>query len=87
MALNFSHPTGKANFTEVIAGSLTVWFSYETPIAFRDGYGAPVIMRENDWQTTTGRHLNYVSSTADRISGDEFTKLYTDVLIRRGLSI
>ena len=39
---------------------LTIYFSYETPIAFE--LGDALVLRENDWKQTTGKHLNYLST-------------------------
>ena len=35
------------------------WFSYNTLVAFQKGYGS-VVARQNDWSTTTGKHLNAI---------------------------
>lgn len=45
-----------ATFTQVTFGPLTVWFSYETLVAFQMR-GEPVVVRENTWGATTGKHL------------------------------
>lgn len=45
----------KANFTKVKVGPLTLWFSYETVIAFSTGLD--IVARVNDWNNTTGRHI------------------------------
>lgn len=54
-------------------GPIRVWYSYRTPVAFQDGNG-PIIVRQNDWGPTTGKHLNAIDggNKADRISGGEF---------------
>ncbi len=53
---------------------LTVYFSYNTPVAFIGGNG--LIIRENDWSTTTGRHLNWIDPDKNkRIPGDKFEEL------------
>jgi len=71
MALKLTHPTDKANFSCLEIGHLTIWFSYETPIAYHDSNG--FVIRENDWGPTTGKHLNSVNSDHDRrISGAAF---------------
>ena len=54
-------------------GDVTVYFSYETPVAFKaPGHG--LVVRENDWGTTTGKHLNWIDSGDHklRIPGFEF---------------
>lgn len=35
------------------------WFSYQTLIAFQK-CGGPLIVRQNDWSVTTGKHLNKI---------------------------
>jgi hypothetical protein len=35
------------------------WFSYSTLVAFKP-CGGPLIVRENDWGPTTGKHLNAI---------------------------
>jgi hypothetical protein len=47
------------NSVKVIIGELTLWFSYQTVIAFQQGWGETVIT-ENIWGTTTGKHLNEI---------------------------
>ncbi len=47
------------NFVKVwIQGSGWVAFSYKTIIAF--ACGGTVTVRQNDWSTTTGKHLNAI---------------------------
>lgn len=60
-------PTSKA----LSFGNATIYFSYETIIAVEDSDG--LIIRENSWSKTTGKHLNAINSNHDlRISGEEF---------------
>lgn len=68
----------KPNFTKVNIGTVMVWFSYDTPIAFRV-YGQPRVVRENIWGPTTGKHLNAIdggtkTAKAERVSSDEFNR-------------
>jgi hypothetical protein len=72
------HPTGRPNFSRVELGDgdLSVYFSYETPIAFNTRATGWVV-RENEWGPTTGRHLNYVDDgSSTRVSGVEFRRLF-----------
>ncbi len=53
-----------------------LWFSYRTPVAFWVA-GKGLTVRENDWGSTTGRHLAAIERAweADgtiRISGEDF---------------
>ncbi len=65
-------------------GELTVYFSYQTPVAFRV-YGNPAIVRENDWGPTTGKHLNWIDggskeSKAQRLSGEDFEQRLAELV-------
>lgn len=67
----------KTNFTKVNIGTITVWFSYDTPIAFRSS--GERVVRENIWSTTTGKHLNAIDggtkeAKANRVSSEEFDR-------------
>jgi hypothetical protein len=61
-------------------GPLSVWFSYQTPIAFQVG-GQPRVVRQNDWRQTTGKHLNAIDgggrdARKERVTGETFEKLW-----------
>jgi hypothetical protein len=64
-------------------GGVDVYFSYETPIAFR----APttgLVVRSNDWGPTTGRHLTAIDGgskerKAARVPGPEFERMLSAV--------
>lgn len=76
MALTISHPTDRPNFTRADLGDITIWFSYETPIAFRAPGLRGTVVRENDWSTTTGKHLNYINEDKSaRVDTDTFLGL------------
>jgi len=38
---------------------MTIYFSYDTPIAFHDREHGFVV-RRNDWGTTTGKHMKWI---------------------------
>lgn len=64
----------------VQVGNLTLYFSYRTVIAFQDGYSSLVIT-ENMWGRTTGKHLNWINSDKSRrISYVEFKQKLEDCL-------
>jgi hypothetical protein len=49
-----------------------VYFSYKTPVAFRT-FKTGLVVRENDWGPTTGKHLNAIcTDKKTRIPGDQF---------------
>lgn len=60
-------------------GKVTVWFSYQTPIAFQVD-GRERVVRVNDWKTTTGKHLNaiYGGNKKSRVSGADFERLWSE---------
>lgn len=62
-----------SNFHMVDLGNVSVWFSYETPIAFKVD-GQQRVVRENVWGTATGNHLNWVDGgdKARRVSSEDF---------------
>ena len=45
-----------SNFTAVELDDLTIYFSYETPVAFETN--DDLVLAENVWSQTTGKHLN-----------------------------
>lgn len=52
-----------------------VYFSYKTPVAFRTRE-AGLRVRQNDWSTTTGKHLNAIDggNKKTRIPGEQFER-------------
>lgn len=69
----------KSNFTLVEIGMVTLWFSYETVVAFshpRVDAGRRKVC-ENMWSTTTGRHLNEIDGgdKKSRLKRDDFIEL------------
>lgn len=82
-----SHPTDRPNFTEVTVGPIDLTFSYRTVIAFR-GPGEPsLVVSENCWGPTTGKHLNYVSDRAGRVPRGEFEARLSAMLDRVNVEV
>ncbi len=78
-----------ANSLRVDIGALTLYFSYETIVDFHGVEGLKV--RQNDWSTTTGKHLNWIDGGGTlekkkRLPGQEFEELLTKELARYGLT-
>ena len=76
----------------VTFGPLSVWFSYTTPIAFQ--YHNNLVVRKNDWGSTTGKHLNWIDggnhdpvSKLARMSGPAFEQALSDAMLREGNKI
>lgn len=44
---------------QIILPGLTVWFSYDTPVAFLP-HGGERMVSLNEWGQTTGKHLNAI---------------------------
>jgi len=73
------------NSLVVTIGNLDLWFSYKTIMAFRtfeDGFH----IRENDWSTTTGKHLNWINRDKSiREDSETFEKNLQQVLKKHNL--
>lgn len=75
------------NAMRVDVGMLTLFFSYQTPVAFRT-YNSGLVVRENEWGPTTGKHLNWLDSgRSNRISGEDFENKLQEVLKEHDLQI
>jgi hypothetical protein len=78
--------TIKPNLTEVTIGSLDLYYSYETVIAFRDGVGLKV--SQNCWSNTTGRHISLLESDkAKLIKSDLFDDMLLEAMKRHNLTV
>lgn len=67
---------------------LTLWYSYETIVAFREKYAEPLNVRQNDWGTTTGKHLNWIDGGAkkSRLPFAEFEEKLKNLLTAYNLA-
>ena len=54
---------------------MELYYSYKTLVAFR--YNGRLVVRENDWSTTTGKHLNLLDGgdKKSRVGAGEFFDL------------
>jgi hypothetical protein len=74
-----------AHALEVTIGTLTVYFSYKTPVAF-DTPQEGTVCRENSWGVTTGKHLNWIQPDKKaRVKSSDFELQFKKVLTRYGL--
>ena len=75
------------NALAVSVGALDVYFSYRTPVAFRTP--GRLVVRENDWGPTTGKHLNWIDDGDKdaRVSGAEFERLLSEEIERREATV
>ncbi len=76
---DYSSTNYGAHALRVDLGVLTVWFSYQTPVAFQVS-GRPQVVRKNDWSTTTGKHLNRIDcgDKKSRVSAERFAELWSE---------
>jgi len=77
-----------AHSLAVTVGSLTIYFSYKTPIAFCTGGRRYV--RENEWGPTTGKHLNWIDDgeKKNRIPGEQFEEMLSqEIRDREGKAV
>lgn len=70
---NMSENTTR-NFHMVTINDLDLYFSYETVVAFQRR-NKPLIVSENIWTKTTGKHLNWISNKEDRMEHKDFLRL------------
>jgi hypothetical protein len=68
------------NSLEITIGSVKVWFSYTTPIAFKVD-GDQLVVRRNVWSNTTGRHMNFIDGGKhrSRVNAEVFERLWNDL--------
>lgn len=76
------------NFVQVIidgqqGSRYSLWFSYKTLVAF--AVNDMRVVRENDWGTTTGKHLNHIDGgcKANRVKSAEFQEKYKEMVTDR----
>lgn len=77
------HPNERPNFVVVEIGDIRLSFSYNTCIAyFAPGEG--LVVSENVWGPTTGRHISMVSDHRSdaRLNRIEFERRLADVMTR-----
>ena len=72
----------KPNLTMVEIGLVTLYFSYETLIAFQHpAAGTRFVVSENQWTATTGKHLTEIdgrrtkTAQRERVPAAEFNAL------------
>lgn len=54
------------NFSKLIVDNATIWFSYETPIAFKVKYSInDTFIAKNQWSRTSGKHINRVKEEVE----------------------
>lgn len=70
------------NALQVSMDGLTLFYSYQTIVAYRDAQDGLTIC-ENIWGTTTGKHLNWIHPDhSRRVSYNEFREKLADAIER-----
>lgn len=70
-----------AHTLEVDLGLLSLFYSYDTIVAFCDEQG--LVCSVNQWTVTTGKHLNWIQpDKKQRVNGETFNKLLAEALAR-----
>ena len=78
---NYGHHTKRLDLENI-----TLWYSYETIIAYRDNQDGRVVS-ENCWSTTTGKHLNWIDQgdKKNRKPRSEFETMLKNACARHGI--
>jgi len=68
--------TRREDYPEV---GVTLWYSYDTVVAFRVS-GQDKVVSENVWGTTTGKHLNWIDEgdKKNRLPYAEYKRLLNE---------
>ena len=76
---NYNEKNNTPNTVGVTVDGVDIYFSYQTPIAIR--HGGKLVVRENNWGPTTGKHLNSIDGGKkdERVSGECFKRVCAEV--------
>lgn len=71
------------NLKRVDIENYTFWYSYDTLVAFVVS-GHNLVVHENIWSNTTGKHLNVIDGGRkdERVDTDTFQRLLQELVIR-----
>jgi hypothetical protein len=79
---NYDNSNYGAHTLRVCLGNMTIYYSYETIVAYDDNQDG-LVCSENQWSTTTGKHLNWIQPDKKaRINGETFGAMLTEALKR-----
>lgn len=71
----YSNDNYGAHTLKVDLGEITLYYSYETIVAYEDDRDG-LVCSTNIWGTTTGKHLNWIQSLkSKRIDNVEFCEM------------
>lgn len=85
---NYSSDNYSGHCLRIWLGSLILYFSYKTIIAFEDGH-EDIKVSENLWDPTTGKHLNWIDdgNKKDRLPREKFEQLLNSTFEKHNLVI
>lgn len=77
---NYSSKNYGASTLMVRLAGLTLWYSYDTIVAF-DSCKHGFVISQNVWSTTTGKHLNWIDPDKKaRVPHNQFEDLLADAM-------
>lgn len=81
---NYSSDNYSAYTLRFDFGGYTLWYSYKTLVAFR-APNHPLVVSENVWTPTTGKHLNMIDGgeKKNRVDHQTFQRLVSELLRRK----
>lgn len=60
--------------TRLYLGNIVIWFSYETPVAYRVPGIAGTIVSDKGWSQTTRRHIGSIEGRRAPIAHEDFER-------------
>jgi len=71
------------NTIAIMLNDLTIYFSYNTIVAF--DFNGELFVVKNEWGPTTGKHLNWIDGgdKSSRLSSTDFNKLLNITLNKK----
>jgi len=71
------------NTIAIMLNDLTIYFSYNTIVAF--DFNGELFVVKNEWDPTTGKHLNWIDGgdKSSRLSSTDFNKLLNITLNKK----
>ena len=72
----YASKNSSAKALQFFTSRATFWFSYKTLVAFKY-LGEEIVVHENIWGATTGKHLNWIDggNKIDRVDNETFKML------------
>ena len=85
---NYSSENYGSHCQAISIGCLTLWFSYNTVIAFKTNGHLPRVI-QNYWSTTTGRHLNCIDggNKKERLDAETFETELKEALKEHNIEV